>query len=304
MSATSPSGDIAAAARLCVFTTLTGRYEKLNEQPVAAESGIPFLCLTDDPALRSETWQTRLISPLFGMDPVRSQREFKIRPHVHLSEFDASLYIDNSVVLKEPPERVFERYCPASGFCLPRHSFRDTVLEEFVVVSKLGLDDQNRIFEQLSHYSAGFREVLEERPYWTGILVRDHRHPLVCEVMDIWAAHVCRYCRRDQLSINAALRQAGLTPDVMEIDNADSWFHSWPHRAGRSRAAESRARDDRLSSVVARYREIDRRLAEELRRQEAPPALPTWRVAALLSGWSDRHPRLARFAWWARKRLF
>jgi hypothetical protein len=52
------SGDLGseALARLtCVYTTLIGGYEKLNEQSVATNSRLPFICLTDDPDLRSET---------------------------------------------------------------------------------------------------------------------------------------------------------------------------------------------------------------------------------------------------------
>lgn len=283
--------------QLCVLTTLTGRYEELNEQPVAARSSIPFICLTDDPELRSDSWQIRQVPLLFSSDPVRSQRDLKIRPHIHLPEFDASMYIDNSVILKEPPERVFERYEPASGFCLPVHSFRDSVLDEFAAVSRLGLDEHARIFEQLSHYSAGFSTALEERPYWTGILLRDHRDPLVCEMLEVWAAHVHRYCLRDQLSVNVAFRQAGLTPDTMDVDNYESWFHSWPHRTGRGRASRPGSETSSPGTPTGQNRELQRALAEQARRQEVPLALPTWRTAALLSRWAHRHPRAARCAW-------
>ena len=138
---------------LCVFTALLGGYEQLNEQPMAARSNIPFICLTDDPELRSDTWQIRLVSPAFAMDPTRSQRDLKLRPHVHLPEFDASLYIDNAVLLVQPPEDVFSRYSPSEGFWLARHSFRGSVREEFAEVARLGLDDKGRVVEQLNHYS-------------------------------------------------------------------------------------------------------------------------------------------------------
>ena len=193
-----------------------GGYEFLNEQPMALKSDIPFICFTDDPDLRSETWQVRHVSPLFSMDPARSQRDFKLRPHVHLPEFDISLYIDNAVLLTQPPEQVFERYALSSGFALAEHSFRDTVLMEFLEVIKQGLDDAGRVFEQLNYYSLVSPEVLEEHPYWGGILLRDHRVPKVREMLDIWYSSVLRYSRRDQLSANAAFRQAGLTPEVMD----------------------------------------------------------------------------------------
>jgi hypothetical protein len=91
---TDKTGNLGSAGltRLaCVYTALIGGYEVLNEQPIAATSSLPFICLTDDPELRSETWQIRRVEPLFGLDSIRSQREFKLRPHVHLPDFNCSI---------------------------------------------------------------------------------------------------------------------------------------------------------------------------------------------------------------------
>ena len=53
----------------CVYATLLGQYEELNELSAALVSGIPFTCLTDDPKLRSATWQIRLVDPALGSVP-------------------------------------------------------------------------------------------------------------------------------------------------------------------------------------------------------------------------------------------
>lgn len=265
-------------SRRCIYTTMFGAYEKLNEQPVAARSAIPFICLTDDPGLRSASWQTRLVSPTFGMDPIRSQRDYKIRPYLHLPDFDRSLYIDNSVVISEPPEVLFERHWPASGFGLPQHSFRDCVLDEFLEVARLGLDDQMRIFEQLNHYLIDCPEMLEEKPYWSAILMRDHANPAVRRMCEIWAAHVFRYSRRDQLSINLAFRGAGLAPDVWTIDNFSSWFHSWPHDDGRDRDKGARRPASSFNPPVGQLRLLEKALAE----QDARHAAVLREYAALL----------------------
>ena len=219
----------------CVYTTLIGDYEKLNEQPVAASSRLPFICLTDNPDLQSETWQIRHVKPLFGMDPVRSQRALKLCPYQYLPSFDASLYIDNSVLFKIEPEQFIERYLGDAGFCLAEHSFRESVLDEFLEVEAQSLDDPARIFEQLNHYTMEFPELLQERPYWTGILLRDHRNPKVRGMLELWWAHVQRYSRRDQLSINVALKESGISPAVLRIDNLDLVFHAWPICANRIR---------------------------------------------------------------------
>jgi FkbM family methyltransferase len=215
----------------CVYTTLIGRSEPLNEQPVAAASGIPFLCLTDDPELRSETWQVRLVPPLFGMDPIRSQRTLKIFPHEYLPEFDGSLYIDNGIILREPPERLIEPFDVTAGIALARHSFRDTVLDEFLASAQAGCDDQSRIFEQLNHYMFECPEVLQEKPYCTGLMLRDHRDTRVRAMLSFWTAHVQRYSRCDELSINLAFRHLGLKPQVLAIDNHTSPFRSRPQTA-------------------------------------------------------------------------
>jgi hypothetical protein len=278
--------------RLCVYTALLGGYENLNEQHMALQSKIPFICLTDDPDLRSETWQMRVVPSVLSMDPGRSQRDLKMRPHVHLSDFDITLYIDNSVLLTQPPERVFERYLRTSAFCLSHNSYQSTVLEEFLEVVRRGLDDQNRVFEQLNHYSLDCPEVLEERPYWGGVLLRDHRDPKVRAVLDRWYAHVLRYSRRDQLSVNVAFRQSGLTPEVMEITNVSSWFHSWPHIVGRHQgggASISAALPSLPISVVLAF---EQRTAELERLNKELSASEVWRLGGRLSEGTKEHPYL------------
>src|SRR5262245_53176260 len=96
--------------RVCVYTSLLGRYERLNEQPVAAQSKIDFLCFTDNSDLTSKTWKVVKVDPTFMNDPVRSQRIIKLSPHDFCGDYDTSLYIDNSVILTVKPEDIFERY--------------------------------------------------------------------------------------------------------------------------------------------------------------------------------------------------
>lgn len=245
---------VGRSERVCAYTCLMGRYEPLNEQPVAGDSQIPFLCLTDDPELRSKTWQIVPVEPLFPMDPIRSQRMLKLLPQRFLPDFDfdVSLYIDNSVVLLRRPEEIFDRYFGSTDFALPAHSYRDTVLDEFVEVVRLGFDDPARVFEQLNHLALSDLHVLRERPYWTGVLLRRHRAASVQRALNLWAMHVQRYSRRDQLSVNLAFARSRLKPQQIEIDNYRSWFHEWPRVAERDRQHATRRPNASLGSVTAR----------------------------------------------------
>ena len=223
----------AIPGRRCVYTALVGGYERLNEQPMAIGSDIPFICFTDDPGLRSETWEVRQISCVLQHDPARSQREIKLRPHKYLPEFEASLYIDNRVLLTAPPALIFEKYFPRSGLALPGHSFRQSVADEFVAVYAYGMDEPQKFVEQLEHYLSSWPGVLDAKPFWGGIQLRDHRSEPARAVLESWLNHVLRYSRRDQVSINFVAHELGFAPDKIEIDNYTSWFHKWPLESGR-----------------------------------------------------------------------
>jgi hypothetical protein len=196
------------------------------------------------------------------MDPIRSQRDLKLRPHLHLPGFDRSLYIDNSVVLKSRPEDLFQAYLSDGPFALPSHSYRLSVLDEFIEVARSGFDDPARIFEQLNHYAIEDSAVLEEKPFWTAILLREHDDPACRKMAELWAAHVFRYSRRDQLSVNLAFRRVGLAPKTIEIDNLGSWFHNWPITWERERFKGERNVTQSLSPLVARWRQAEQKLAE------------------------------------------
>ena len=192
---------------------------------------------------------------------------------------------------------MFERHFPARGICLVRHSFRDSLLDEFVAVASAGLDDQERVLEQLDHYGFECPEVLQERPYWSGIMLRDHGDAAVRSLLERWAAHVHRYSRRDQLSLNIALRLEGLVPDVLDIDNRASWLHTWPHKEGRDPHRAAGDPNGPFVLLARRVRRLERALRRESQLRRQLEVSRTGRMAVTLSEYARRHPRASEAAW-------
>jgi hypothetical protein len=217
----------------CVYTALLGNYETLTEQPIALESSVDFICLTDDPSLTSKTWDVRLIDPVLPLDMVRSQRHLKILGHPYLKEYERSIYIDNTMILTAKPEEIFERYSNTSPLVLPLHSFRETVADEFRVVSRLFLDDPAKIAEQKAFYKKASPHILLQKPYTAGVLIRDHSDENLIKAMEIWEAQVMRYSRRDQLSINFAIELSGVDVFGYEMENYTPWFLTWEKETNR-----------------------------------------------------------------------
>ena len=221
--------------RVCVYTCLFGQYEHLNEQPTARHSSLPHICFTDDTTLKSETWEIRQVTPRLLMDPLRSHRILKLKPWEFLPEFDLSLYIDNSVILKKTAEEIISSYDIKNEIGIAQHSHRDKVLDEFLEVARLGFDDQTRIFEQLNHYLITHADLLKQKPFWGGMLIRNHHDAPTRLMADIWLYHVLRYSRRDQLSLNLAIHESRVRLKLLNIDNFNSDIHEWPISRKRNR---------------------------------------------------------------------
>ena len=112
-------------------------------------------------------------------------------------------------------------------FCLPYHSQFD-LISEFNACAKYNLDDQLRIYEQLNDYIKTDLSALKRKAYWGGILFRNHSHKDVINFSEIWFSHICRYSRRDQLSIIHASIQSDIYLNGLDLNNNDSFYHKWP----------------------------------------------------------------------------
>jgi len=191
-----------------VYRALIGGYEQLREEPVVHDTDISFICFTDDPTLTSETWQLVVEAPRFFLDLTRSSRALKILGHPVLHEYDETLWLDNTVALKAPPDQLFDDWLARADVAAPLHSFRRSVLAEAEAVIDGGFDDFARVYEQMTHYWASDGQLLDENPHWTGMLAR--RRTEKCAVaMQAWWEDVLRYSRRDKLSFIRAMRCSG-----------------------------------------------------------------------------------------------
>ena len=220
---------------IIVYTVLIGPNEGLNPQPQISKSKLRHVCLTDNKYLRSDDWEIIYVDKIFPQDPHRSQRNYKVRPHLIFKDYKFSLYIDNTVVLKTRTEDFIEKMIIENNlseeqpfFVLPSHSSNNDLITEFNMCSRFDLDNQIRFYEQLNHYIKTNINYLKKRPFWAAIIFRNHSHNDIINLSEIWFAHICRYSRRDQLSLIHSSKQANVALLSIEINNNNSKFHKWP----------------------------------------------------------------------------
>ncbi|WP_426240867.1 glycosyltransferase domain-containing protein [Pararhizobium sp. DWP1-1-3] len=212
-----------------VYTCLFGKYEILNEiKPSAEDQDISYICFTDDPDLRSESWKVVLISQK-GLGTARESRGPKLRPHIYLRDFTESLYIDNTVRLKVSASDIFRRYLSDTkvSFACLRHPWRDCLYDEGEDVIRGSIDDEVRVREQLDAYRAAGHPI-HSGLYAGTLLLRRHMDPKIISFGELWFEHVLRYSARDQISFPFCLTKANLHVHSLDEVLYDNPLFDWP----------------------------------------------------------------------------
>lgn len=259
--ATDMAFDDSAEGRLVVYTAVFGE----GYLPPAVEQwpGVDFVCFTTLAGFTAPGWRIELVDPILPADLVRSSREQKVRPHRWLPQYRRSLYIDSSLELRQDPRIVWDALMGGSasaffgGF---RHAFRETVLDEYVVVLDEKLDVPSVVHEQLSTVRRFDPATLALRPVNGGLIARRHSDPRCVQAMESWFAQILRYSRRDQLSLAGVL--AAQQPDGVHLIDADIRDNDLSGLTGGTYVRPERYRDGLVDFSRAELLDADAMRAE------------------------------------------
>ncbi|MFN8523340.1 MAG: DUF616 domain-containing protein [Chloroflexota bacterium] len=218
--------------RVVVITAITGRRDRLKDRQNV--EGADFVAFADR-AYRSSTWDVRPAASLFR-DPVRNAKIHKVLPHLYFPDYDYSLWIDGSVELVDPAPLLVERYLGDRDLVFGRHPVHNSVEDELTACYREVFDDPALIQAQESSISA--RDATLGAPL-AGVILRRHC-PSVTRFNDAWWALICRWSRRDQLSVLDAAtgagvrwgyvpRQRALTNDPIHELFGSPHFRWYPH---------------------------------------------------------------------------
>jgi hypothetical protein len=211
-----------------VYTCIIGEYDNLKEvaQP---EKNIEYICFSDMP-LESKTWKVKPIpSFLKTFSPAKIARCIKILPHLFLSEYSTSLWVDGSIEVlggvKEFIDQNLKDY-----FAIPKHPDRICVYEEAEAVIRLNKDAPEIVERQINEYrNNGYPS--NNGMVQSGIIIRNHNDKRCIMLSEIWWKEVKEYSKRDQLSFNYCIWKKNVTidilnPNIMVSENFQIWKHT------------------------------------------------------------------------------
>jgi hypothetical protein len=227
-----PSSESTARPRLVIYTALVGAKESLanplHDLPAAATSDldIDFVCITDNPNLRSPVWRMELIANRH-LPAEKLSRRSKALPHLYFPEHRYSLYIDNTVSFKRLPQASDLQTARPYLFKAFRHATRDNPEQEATAVAMLGYEDVGTICRQMDFY-AHLRPLATISPLTTAtVLLREHAAPEVQQFGTLWWESVLAFSKRDQLSFDFALQESACVVEYFEGHTHDSPLITW-----------------------------------------------------------------------------
>ncbi|WP_321345695.1 glycosyltransferase domain-containing protein [uncultured Draconibacterium sp.] len=238
--------------KLAVYTALFGNYDDLIE-PKEKYQGCDFICFTDQKQLTSEIWDIRLIDKC-DLPPNMMNRKYKILPHMFLSEYEWSLYIDTNIAILDNPIKLAKQYLTKYDFIVPKHFARDCIYEEAKECLIVGKTKYNETRSQISKYkNEGFPANfgLGEN----NILLRKHKSKNIITLMNNWWNEVNTQTKRDQLSLAYVLWKNEETFHYMTESSREGagYFEYIFHNEFRSRNLLQKVKDSlrvRLMSKI------------------------------------------------------
>ncbi len=221
-----------ARQRLVIYTALIGPKEQLGnplaDLPAGATSDLDldFVCLTDDPTLRSDVWRMQLI-PSGHVPPEKLSRRPKALAHEYFPDAAFSLYIDNTVSFKRLPRMSDLATQRPALFRAFRHATRVNPQQEATAIAALGYDDVSVICNQLDFYAAR-RPLQTITPLTTAtVLLRSHHDATIKRFGVTWWESILAFSKRDQLSFDFALQESACTVEYFDGFTHDNSFIHW-----------------------------------------------------------------------------
>lgn len=200
-----------------IYTCVTGGYESIVD-PSFVSPNFDYICFTDQENVKSRVWSIRPIpDELKDLSPIKQQRVIKICPHLFLSQYESSIYVDGSIDMKNDMNIFLSQYCNttsetqhiyAKSVFIRKHPLRNCIYEEASACINLGKDKSSVIEKQMNRYhsqSYPSQNGLVE----SGIIYRLHNNPYCIQLMEMWRDEVIRDSHRDQLSFNYCLWKVG-----------------------------------------------------------------------------------------------
>jgi len=219
----------AFSGRGCIYTVNVGNYDTIRPRD-EYNSSFDYIIFTDKINQSfPEGYIVKELKNVNNLSPALLSRLPKILPHLFLSDYDYSIYVDGSIELKDDISSLINKYHVAESMLCCNHPSRDCIYDEALACKILQKDSVDSIDCQTNFFNAqGYPR--NNGLIFGGILIRYHHDPLLIKVLDDWWKIVSTRSRRDQLSFNYCAWKNNYLYDTTDfVYYKSSFFAFHPH---------------------------------------------------------------------------
>lgn len=170
----------------CVYTCVLG--EEVLYQPDNFDSQIEYLCFTDNKekwGTKDGAWKYCELENKDGLDEKKLRMKCCILAHELLKDYDYSIWVDREYKVAGEIKLFCEVYGNGNSLLSFPQSSKDCMYED-MLYTDMGSDDRNIEMRKKihAHKKEGYPEnngLIDSR-----IMVRNHRDPMLCQVMEQW----------------------------------------------------------------------------------------------------------------------
>lgn len=202
--------------KIAVYTAIFGKYDNLL--PSFPSDNCDYICFTDQD-FKSDTWKIIKVTP--ADNKILNSRLYKMLPHRYLKDYQASLYIDGNVQIKEDLKPLIDTVLAPYLFSMYPHHARNNILDEARAILQLGKAPPEIILKQMSDYSQKYN-FSPSLLFEAGFIWRQHHHPDVIHFMEFWWSEFQKYPYRDQLSLWYTIQSLKMSPSPLYHMNGNA----------------------------------------------------------------------------------
>lgn len=215
--------------RIVVYTAIFNNYDWLKD-PVVVSDGVDYICYTDSDTVKSKTWKIVKVNP-DGQSPSLLNRKIKLLyPYTELKDYDYSLYVDGSVMIKDDVGLFLHQYINDDLVMINfRHPHNDCIYEEIKRCLRRGSGDPIKLKEQYKIYK---KDAMPEHAGLSDnkVILRYHHSDLGKCLMEDWYSHVVNYSGRDQTCLSYVLYKHHQSYSFFKENiEKNRYFETWPH---------------------------------------------------------------------------
>jgi len=212
-----------------IYTAMFGGFDDVHD-PVVKLHGWD-MCFFTNAKLKSNRWNIINVPLKDKLDSIQMSRHYKMFPHLYLSNYDVSLWVDASILIRKPIDEFVDYITDNIKMAVYRHT--SSWRQEIGVMNRW-CRDINKLNAQTSDYASdGFD--IDKKIINGNVILREHNNDNVIQTMSLWWNQFNKYyIKRDQVSLAYSVWKSGLDvnffPGLYPRGDRNPYFRNFGHK--------------------------------------------------------------------------